>query len=211
MNYFEIINKCLSELNYKQAEEFSELEKPEHQRIMNNINLISQEICNSGKWNFLLRREILTLSSGTTELENTVNGQILAIYIDDKEYKYCEDFQRFMADDNMKRFFSIFNDKILLPEFSEEKLINIIYYTRNTAISTDGEEKSKLEDADDISLIPENFIEPILVYGTCLRLKGDTQHYKYPYWQSMFNSAVAMMRSDIAIDADYAPYMRIIR
>ena len=211
MNYLGIINKCLSELNYRQVEEFSELEKPEHMRIMNHINLISMEICSSDNWNFLLRREILTLESGTTELENTINGQILAVYIDDKEYKYCEDFQRFMTDDKLKRFFSIFNDKILLPEFDEDKLINIIYYTRNTAVTTDGEEKSKLEDADDISLIPENFIEPILVYGTCLRLKGDTQHYKYNYWQTMYNSAVAMMRSDIAVDADYAPYVRIIR
>lgn len=211
MNYLEIINKCLSELNYRQVEEFSELEKPEHMRIMNHINLISMEICSSDNWNFLLRREILTLESGTTELENTINGQILAVYIDDKEYKYCEDFQRFMTDDKFKIFFSIFNDKILLPEFDEDKLINIIYYTRNTAVTTDGEEKSKLEDADDISLIPENFIEPILVYGTCLRLKGDTQHYKYNYWQTMYNSAVAMMRSDIAVDADYAPYVRIIR
>lgn len=211
MNYLEIINKCLSELNYRQVEEFSELEKPEHLRIMNHINMISMEICSSDNWNFLLRREILTLEEGTTELENTINGQILAIYIDDKEYKYCEDFQRFMTDDKLKRFFSIFNYKILLPEFNEEKLINIIYYTRNTAVTTDGEEKIKLEDAEDISLIPENFIEPILVYGTCLRMKGDTQHYKYNYWQSMYNSSVAMMRSDIAVDADYAPYVRIIR
>ena len=211
MNYLEIINKCLSELNYRQVEEFSELEKPEHQRIMNHINLISAEICSSDNWNFLLRREILTLEAGATELENTINGQILAVYIDDKEYKYCEDFQRFMTDDKLKRFFSIFNDKILLPEFDEIKLINILYYTRNTAVTTDGEEKSKLEDADDISLIPENFIEPILVYETCLRMKGDTQHYKYNYWQSMYNSAVAIMRSDIAVDADYAPYVRIIR
>ena len=211
MNYLEIINKCLAELNYRQVEDFSELEKPEHMRIMNHINMISIEICSSDNWNFLLRREILTLESGTTELENTINGQILAVYIDDKEYKYCEDFQRFMTDDKLKRFFSIFNDKILLPEFDEDKLINIIYYTRNTAVTTDGEEKSKLEDADDISLIPENFIEPILVYGTCLRMKGDTQHYKYNYWQNMYNSSVAMMRSGIAVDADYAPYVRIIR
>ena len=145
------------------------------------------------------------------EITNSINGRILAIYIDDKEYCYMEDFQGFMTKNTPEKFFSVFNDKLLFPEFAEDKLINIIYYTRDMAISVDDIEKSRLEFADDRSLIPEQFIEPILVYGTCLRLKGDPQHVKYNYWLGMYTSALAMMRSKIAVDAGYAPTVRIVR
>lgn len=56
MNYFELINKCLVELNYKQVFTFSELTKNEHLKLKNIINMLNTEICNSEKWNFLLRK-----------------------------------------------------------------------------------------------------------------------------------------------------------
>jgi len=211
MNYLEIINKCLSELNYKQVKEFSELIKPEHERIKNNINLIQQEICTSENWNFLLRDEKLTLPKNTDKIDNTINGRILAVYIDNVKYEYCEDFQKFFAAKKHGKIFSIFNDKLLFPEFEEEKLINIIYYTRNTAFTSAGTEKVKLEDPEDRPIIPLPFIEPILVYGTCMRLKGNPEHIKYGYWLGMYNSAIAALRSKAATEADYAPSIKIVR
>ena len=56
MNYLEIINKCLVELNYKQVNSFSELTKNEHKKLKNIINIINSEICSLDKWNFLLRK-----------------------------------------------------------------------------------------------------------------------------------------------------------
>ncbi len=211
MNYLDIINKCLSELNFRQVEDFSDLIKPEHQRIKNYINLVAQDVCSSMNWNFLLRQEELTLPAGTKTVANNIYGRILAVYIDGIKYNYCENFQLFLKYRDRGRVFSVFNDKFLFPEFEENKLINIIYYTRNLAVSAENQEKSYLEEADDKALIPEPFTEQILVYGTCLRLKGDPQHVKFSYWQDMYNAALANMRSKIAIDADYTPFVRLFR
>ena len=61
MNYLELINKCLVELNYKQVNAFSELTKNDHKKLKNIINVINTEICNSDRWNFLQRKVVLTL------------------------------------------------------------------------------------------------------------------------------------------------------
>ncbi len=211
MNYLEIINKCLSELSFKQAEEFSDLVKPEHQRIKNYINIISQEICTSENWNFLLRQKELSLPANSGEVQNTICGKILAVYIDDSEYRFIDDFKKLVLQKEKSKVYSIFNDKLLFPKFEEDKKVEVIYYTSNWALSSNNEEKSKLEEASDKTIIPEQFIEPILVYGTCLRLKGDPQYIKYNYWQSMYNSAIANMRSEMTVNSDYAPSIRLFR
>ena len=45
MNFLEIINKCLIELNYKPVNTFAELTKNEHKKIKNILNLLNGEIC----------------------------------------------------------------------------------------------------------------------------------------------------------------------
>ena len=52
MNYLEIINKCLVELNYKKVTKFEELVKNDHQKIKNILNIINAEICKYNKLNF---------------------------------------------------------------------------------------------------------------------------------------------------------------
>ena len=44
MNYLQLINKCLLELNYKQVNSFSELIKNDHKRIMSILNVINKEV-----------------------------------------------------------------------------------------------------------------------------------------------------------------------
>ena len=46
MNYFEIINKTLIELNYAPVSAFVNLTKMEHKKLMNIINRLNKEICN---------------------------------------------------------------------------------------------------------------------------------------------------------------------
>ena len=95
--------------------------------------------------------------------------------------------------------------------FDEAKQINVVYYTSNTAKTAEGTEKKALENEDDTSLIPDVYAEPILVYGTCMRLKSNPQHVKFSYWLSMYNSALANMRSKISVDANYAPSVKLKR
>ena len=79
MNFLELINKCLLELNYKQVSSFAELVKQDHKRIIAILNIINKEICAIENWQFLLRKTKLLIPSNTTEVENPVNGRILYI------------------------------------------------------------------------------------------------------------------------------------
>ena len=72
MNFLEIINKCLSELNSRQVNDFSELTKNEHKRLLSAVNLVNKELCNIENWSFLLKRTTVQLPSNTTEIENPV-------------------------------------------------------------------------------------------------------------------------------------------
>lgn len=211
MNYFELINKCLVELNYKQVNAFSELTKNEHKKLKNIINVLNTEICNSDRWNFLQRKEQLVLPKNTCEIENTIDGRIETLIIDGVKFDYCENFEEFFVNSQPQNTYSLYNDKILLPMFNKEKNVEILYYTKNCAKTVDNVEKFALENADDISLIPEPFVEPVLVYGACMRLKGNPQHVRFSYWMSMYKDALANLRSRICPSIDETPSVRMYR
>ena len=205
------MNKCLVELNYKQVESFTELTKNDHKKLKNIINVLNAEICNSDRWNFLQRKAELTLPKNTCELENTVEGRIEALIIDGMKFDYYDDFEKFFVNSQPQNTYSLYNDKILLPLFNKDKKIEILYYTKNCAKSLQNDENFALEYAYDMSLIPEPFVEPLLVYGTCMRLKGNPQHVRFSYWLSMYKDALANMRSRISASMDETPSVRMHR
>ena len=211
MKYLELINRCLLELNYKKVNAFSELVKNDHKRIMNILNIINKEICNAEGWNFLLRRTKIQLPAHTTEVENSVNGRIKYLFIDGKRYDFTEDFEPFLTKSAKSATYSSFSNKLLFPEFDKDVTVDIIYYTRFCASDVNNNEKFELEDATDSSLIPEPFAEQLLVYGTCLRLKGNPQYYRFSYWMSMYKEALANLRSKTAASTDNAPVISLFR
>ncbi len=211
MNYLELINKCLVELNYKQVNAFSELIKNDHKKLMNIINVINSELCGFDSWNFLLRKDTLTLEKGQKELDNNINGLIQNVIINKNIYNYYSDFEKAYTGGQPAKTYSIFNDKILLPVFDEDVQVEIIYCTKNCAKNSLGEEKLQLEDATDESLIPMPFAEPLLVYGACMRLKGNPQHVRFNYWYGMYKDALANFRSKISVTTDDTPQIRMRR
>lgn len=211
MNYLELINKCLLELNYKEVSSFSELVKNDHKKIKNILNVINKEICAIEGWNFLLRRMELMLPAGITELNNSVNGRILYLLIDGEKYLYSEDIESFLTNNAKARTYSQFNDKLLFPKFSQEKTIDIVYYTKNCVIDSEHNEKENLENATDSSLIPMPFAEQLLVYGTCLRLKANPQYIRFSYWVSMYKEALQNLKSKSSIYAKDTPVIRLFR
>lgn len=211
MNYFELMNKCLVELNYKQVNAFSELTKNEHKKIKNIINVINKEICSLEKWNFLLRKTTLNLPKNTGQIENTVDGRIAAVLIDGKKYVYLDDFEKFFTNSQPEYTYTSFNNMLLFPIFDTDKNIEIIYYTANTAIDNSNTEKKALENEADKSLIPEAFAEPVLVYGSCMRLKGNPQHIRFNYWFGMYKDALSNMKSKLAVDANSSPVVKLFR
>ena len=144
MNYLELINKCLVELNYKQVNAFSELIKNDHKKLKNIINIINSEICSLDKWNFLLRKEVLQLKKNSGELENTIDGRIKTIIIDGVKYEYFKDFEKFFTNSQPQNTYSLFNDKILLPIFNQTGRIDVYDYLKNSNADFDEDEISRI-------------------------------------------------------------------
>ena len=211
MNYLEIINKCLMELNDKKVRTVDELIKNDHTKIKNILNIINSEICMFDNWNFLLRKKILKLPKGATEILNTVNGKINTLSIDGQKYVYTQDFEAFVLNKAPKGVYSVLNDMLLLPKFNEDKKLDIIYYTNDFVKSADGTEKMRLEKEDDISQIPDPFAEPLLVYGTCMRMKANPSYSKFSYWLGMYKDNIANMRSKLCTDIQQSPSITLER
>lgn len=211
MNYFELINKCLIELNYKTCSEFTDLVKNDHEKIKNILNIINAEVCGFDNWNFLLRKTQIDLPKNTGETLNTLSGRIHSLYIDGTKYQFYDNFEKFLLNKQPSNSYSVFNDKILLPLFDKNKTIEVIYYTNNFAQDANGQDISSMSAATDASVIPMPFVEPILVYGTCMRLKGNTEYSKFSYWYGMYKDSLANMRAKIGANAFDAPSIKISR
>lgn len=211
MNYFELINKCLVELNYKKCNDFTDLVKNDHEKIKNILNIINAEVCGFDNWNFLLRKVQIELPKNSGELFNTIPGRIHSLYIDDTKYAFYEDFEDFMLNRQPSKTYTVFNDKILLPIFDQNKTVEIIYYTNNFAQNSDGYDILSMAKEDDKPAIPFPFVEPILVYGTCMRLKGNAEYSKFSYWYGMYKDTLSNMRAKIGINAQGTPQISIKR
>lgn len=199
------------ELNYKRVRSFNELIKNDHIKIKNILNIINSEICTFDNWNFLLRKEILKLPKNTTEIVNNINGKINSLIIDGKKLKYTQNFESFFLGNMSNENYSVLNDILLLPKYTEDKTIDVIYYTNNFVKETDDNEKMKFENETDSSLIPEPFVEPLLVYGTCMKMKANPNYSKFSYWLSMYKENLATMRSKLCTDALQCPSITINR
>lgn len=211
MNFLELINKCLLELNYRQVNAFSELTKNDHKRIITILNIINKEICATECWNFLLRRTQVNFNANSTEIQNPINGRILYLFIDGKRYEFDENIASFLSGNQKSQTYSIFDNKLLFPKFDRDKKLDIIYYTKDCVQNEQGKEKSDFETSTDKSLIPMPFVEQLLVYGTCMRLKANPQYFKFSYWMSMYKEAMANLKSKSTIATSNTPTIKLSR
>lgn len=211
MNFLELINKCLLELNYRQVNAFSELTKNDHKRIITILNIINKEICATECWNFLLRRTQVKFNANSTEIQNPINCRILYLFIDGKRYEFDENIASFLSGNQKSQTYSIFDNKLLFPKFDKDKKLDIIYYTKNCVQNEQGKEKSDFETSTDKSLIPMPFVEQLLVYGTCMRLKANPQYFKFSYWMSMYKEAMANLKSKSTIATSNTPTIKLSR
>lgn len=211
MNFLELINKCLLELNYRQVNAFSELTKNDHKRIITILNIINKEICATEFWNFLLRRTQVNFNANSTEIQNPINGRILYLFVDGKRYEFDENIASFLSGNPKFQTYSIFDNKLLFPKFDKDKKLDIIYYTKNCVQNEQGKEKSDFETSTDKSLIPMPFVEQLLVYGTCMRLKANPQYFKFSYWMSMYKEAMANLKSKSTIATSNTPTIKLSR
>lgn len=213
MNFLELINKCLVELNYKKVNAFAELTKNEHKKIINILNVLNSEVCALTKWNFLIRKNVFVLPAGSAEVDNNIGGRISQLLVDGIPFDYCEKAGDIIVGKiKNKNLFSDYDKKLIFAKtFDEDKKVEVIYYTYNNSIDNLGNEKRVLELSTDESLIPMPFVEPVLVYGTCMRLKGNPQHIRFNYWVTMYKDALANMVSKCSLDANFSPCVKLSR
>ncbi|MCI1273887.1 MAG: hypothetical protein LKG27_05585 [Clostridiaceae bacterium] len=211
MNYLDLINKCLIELNYKTVNSFEELVKNDHRKIKNILNNINVEVCSSYNWDFLLNTITINLPKGFGDIDNPIEGKILDLIIDKTKYSYDVNFENFFTNTQQNDTYSTFNGKILLPQFSEDKTIQIIYLTDKYAIDKDKNKKANMDLFDDFTVIPQAFAEPILIYGTCMRLKGNPQHIRFNYWLSMYKNALSNLIAYSKSTKDDVPHIKMER
>lgn len=199
-------------MNCKKINDFSELTKNEHKRILEAVNVVNKEICHIENWDFLRRRCSITLPAETSELENQINGKILHVFIDGKEYTYTEDLNPFLSQTNFNfDKYSALGSTLLFPKFNQEKTLDIIYYTSDCVADENGTEKENLEIKTDVSLIPMPFAEQLLVYGACLRVKANPQYFKFSYWLSMYKEALVNLKSKTLVSAQNTPEISVFR
>lgn len=189
----------------------SELVKNDHKRIVAILNIINKEICNVEDWNFLLRKTQITLPANTNEVKNSIFGKILYLTIDKQKYNYCNDLEPFMISNSNRKIYGEFAANLVFPKFKEDKIIDIIYYTKNCVRDENGTEKEELTSPTDCSLIPMPFAEQLLVYGTCLRLKANPQYIKFSYWMSMYKEALLNLKSKSYACTNNAPIVKLFR
>ncbi len=211
MNFLELINKCLLELNYKPVNAFSELVKNDHKKIMAILNIINKEICNTDNWNFLLRKTTVEIPANTIEVANNINGRILYLLVDGKKYKYVEDFEPFLTGHAKSDTYSVCNDKLMFAKSESSRNADVIYYTKNCVIDSNSGEKEEMTLESDVSLIPMPFAQQLLVYGTCLRLKANPSYIRFSYWMSMYKEALLNLKSKTSIYSKDTPSVRLFR
>ncbi len=209
MNYLELVNKILIEMNYHSVINFDELVKQDHLKIKQILSRVNTEICTSYDWDFLLRHTTLDINAGVSKIVNPIFGRIDSFAIDGVFFRYQPNYKKLLYNESNSNVFSIFDNYILIPKFDEDKVANVTYYTNNSVIDSNGDEQSVFENETDISLLPLPYAEMVLVYGTCMKFKSNPNHVKFKYWFSMFNDALANLRSkSVKTSYDY-PFITI--
>lgn len=192
MNYFEIINAILLELNYEQVAVFSDLKNSEHKRIMGLIQILNDEICQmSDVFYFRQLYKEMKVSADNISYLLRFSGKITKITGQNEVYKYEKDYSKFYTGNAQKNTYSIYGDKILFPQVDDE--LKIFYVSDFFVLDSLDNHKSNFEFETDKSLIPENFARKLLINGVAYRFKQNTSHPKYSHWKNEYEKALVSL------------------
>lgn len=211
MTYLELINLTLQELNYKTVDSFSALVKPDHKRLLNIINRVNDIILDSCDWQFMMREFSLNVPAGAAAVEIPVNLKIKSVFDQNQALYFTDEYERLLNGRAFAGEFAIFGGKMLLAPANHDRVLKIIYTTKNHAKNAQGEEIPKLVRGDDETLIPSIHAQSVVVYGACLQFKSSPDHPKYKYWLGMFTDSRAAMRASNEYITPRAPRMSLPR
>lgn len=215
MNYYEIFNKVLLELNYRAVQSFEGIYKNEHRKILDAINRVNNEVLASFEWPFLERATLLDINNGINVYELPFKGIIKSVYSGRERIKYTPKAHELLTGEISGNYYSVSNGKIIFSRTSNglkpfrEKFYSIHYYTKAYAVGENGEAKENLTAADDISVLPMPYAEQILVYGTCLKVKANPSYPKFAFWNTMYIQALANLRQKSSQTIECEPIIKL--
>jgi len=211
MNYLELINLTLQELNFKTVDTFSALVKPDHKRILNIVNRVNDIILDSCDWQFMMREYTLDIPKGASGAELPEMLKIKTIFDNGEPLVYTEEYERHLNGRGFVNEFALFGGKLLVAPQKRDRSLKIIYATKNHAKNAQGQEIPRLVRGDDETLIPPVHAQNVIVYGSCLQFKSSPEHPKYKYWLGMFTDSRAAMRASNEYISPKAPRMTLPR
>ncbi len=190
MNYFEIINAILLELNYSQVSSFDDLTKIEHKRIMDVVNRLNKEVClMSDAFPFRQMINTMKLRTDKKEYDLPFKGKISKIIGKNEKYQYEPDFGKFFQNEFLSNKFGLYGNKVLFSGIND--IVKIFYVSEEFVVDRYGNFKENFVFENDMSIIPANFVERIFVNGGAYNFKQNTAHPKYVHWKKEYDSAIA--------------------
>jgi len=211
MNYLEIVNKCLAEMNCRQVSQWNELTRTHHISLKEAINRVNTQVCMDYPWEFLETSTTTTVPANTWQITPNFDGRLDSIIIGNELYTYTDNYLSFLLGRFCERQFAMYSGKIFVKPSQESREAIFLYYSNNFALDISGNPKDMLELATDKSVIPAEFAEPILVYGACMRVKHNPNLPKFNYWYKEYHSALAELRAKKVNLVQDSPMIKISR
>ena len=196
MNYFQIITRVLQELKYPTVATFSNLTNPEHLQIKNLINVVNRDILLSAGYNVREKSRNFNIPANTsnyTRVYNSINGEIKrnGVIVDEEVYNLEQDISKFITGNVDETEYCIYGQYFYFGSKNEIRTANIMYLTYNLAENSSGVEQEELILETDVSIIPEQLVEQILVYGTCYYYKGsNSTDARMAFWLQQYNNGI---------------------
>lgn len=211
MNYLDLINLTLQELSFKTVSSFQELVKPDHKKIMAIINRVNDIVLDSSDWRFLARESVLNLPANSDRITIPDSSKVKSLFVDSEPFYYSDEYERFLNGRGFANEFAIFNKSILLKPAACDRKLKLLCITKNHAKNSSDEEIPNMSYASDVSLMPQEYAQKILVFGACLQFKSNPEHPRYKYWLGMYTDARSAMRASDELSVPKPPAFSLPR
>lgn len=191
MNYFELFNKVMLELNLTPLTNFENARKSEHLRILENLRRVNTEILTKYDWDFMKNQATYKLRGGENIVAVNNLGTVTRLLCNSCPLKYSKLKGVFADGEGIPSgSYSIWKDYIILPKSAENREIYMEYTAYRFAVGEDGSLKANFEAQDDKSILPEPFGDDILVYGATILTKANPKFEKFSFWQKCYNDSI---------------------
>ena len=191
MNYFELFNKVMLELNLTPVSNFENATKSEHLRILENLRRANVEILTKYDWDFMKNQATHKLSSGENIVAVSHLGTVTRLLCNSCEMQFAPLKGVFADAEGIGAgCYSVWRDYIILPKSDQERTIYMEYSSYRFAVAADGALRANFEAASDKSVLREPFGDDVLVYGAVILTKANPKFEKFSFWQKCYNDAV---------------------